>query len=74
MVQGFIKGQGLRDYDLTCYWLYMGYGYLVFGILYRESNLGEREKQRQPINDKSCEIYQDVYEYVEKILKKCYFY
>jgi hypothetical protein len=32
-----------------------------------KDNLGESEKQRQKINHEACVIYQDVYEYVEKI-------
>ena len=41
--------------------------YLGVGFLYGAINLGENEKQRQQINDETCENYEDVYEYVEKI-------
>jgi len=42
--------------------------HLRVGILYGESILAdEREKQRKQINDEDSAIYQDVYEYVEKI-------
>ena len=72
MIQGFIRGQGIRDQGLTGYWLSKGQGYLGVGILYGVSNLdGESERQRQKINDESCAIYQDIYDYVEKIQEKC---
>ena len=73
MVWGFIKGQGIRDQGLTCYWSSKGQGYLEVGILYRENNLGEMQKQRQPINDEACPNYQGVYEYVEKVKKNVSF-
>jgi hypothetical protein len=65
---GVYKGSRDKGLGLTGYWSSKGQGYLGVGILYGEVNLaGEREKQRQQINDEACAIYQDVYEYVEKI-------
>ena len=73
MVQEFIRGQGIRAQWLIGYCSSKGQGYLGVGNLYGAINLGESEKQRQQIDDEACAIYQDVYEYVEKIQETCYF-
>jgi hypothetical protein len=74
MVYGFLRGQGIRDYGLIIYQSFKGQGYLGVGILYGTTNLsGESEKQMKINNDESCVIYEDVYEYVEKIWEKGYF-